>query len=283
MSTPHIPSYVPSLLLGLSSLLACVAHDTSAFDSSPPEALHETDDSPLATTVTTRRGTPMHSAPAECAPFRDPGLDEEKRVGRLAYLTNTAAKMLDDEPPLAETVLWIAELELQGGNVNGACEALRRLIDVTAEGPYTETGRCWHDSMCVAAVDLSCPTGFSAEDEKGCAPVATCSIDVDQPLGPQLAGACDGSDVACCAKEGGLEQVRLHAATRSEDAEAVARHRRDMIALYERSCDQGYASICAYVAKVVREGDDSEQPDTTRADRLRARACALGHHASCTE
>jgi len=259
------------------ALTACISHETApASDEPEPE--------PEASAMTVADRSPVSPAanlvfvsvapdPA-CAPFRDPDATATERRQRSRYLRQKLAVQDANDPALAESLLWLAEFQLGSGHVSGACEALDRLTAEVTDGEYAETGRCWFDHHCAPDATIACPPGFAADGPEGCAPVATCALDLDTEVAPQLEGACQRGDAACCAKEGSLSQIYAHRARQDGDDQAERRYEKAAREAYEQSCAMGHASVCAAVAS----GSEREQD----AEALRARACELGHVESCS-
>jgi hypothetical protein len=244
-------------LLVFTITLGCASYDAVAESSAPraeaPDVADDenADDEPV--------GEPSQGS---CPGFREPSIDARARERRLAFLEPRTAVMDANDPALGESLLWMAELRLLGGEQAKACQALERLTADVSDGEFAETGRCWYDEHCVASTRVHCPTGFTAEGVGGCEPTAECAIDRDGDIGAHVAGACDRGDAACCPKEGQLHQVLSISAKKAGDQTEHAVEEKKMRSAYEKACAQGHASLCAFVGEIER-------------------ACSLGHRASC--
>lgn len=216
---------------------------------------------------------------AACPGFRSGEIDDQTRRGRIAWVRSRAAVMEAGDPVLPETLLWLAELSLRGGETNAACEALQRLTAEAAEGEFLETGTCWHEHHC-AATAVQCPNGYSQHERLGCQPDAKCEVDSTAQIAPQVPGACERGDAACCPMEGKVHQLEAFRARKAGDDALMRRETRVMQALYGRACAMGHASLCALVAEQL-VGEAAGKEATPKTSALSARACALGHWASC--
>jgi len=218
--------------------------------------------------------------PGTCPGFRAPGIEAEVRDGRRRFLESRLVKLSDDDPTLPETLLWVAEFELQAGNRTAACGALRRIAGLESPSEHVATAACWSAGLCRAA-PVTCPTGTYAPTEQGCEPQEQCAIDLDGDVAQQLTGACEGGSVGCCQREAMLAQLYVSRAQKSGDDERLAEHAAEMMRLNDTACERGVAASCVYLSKLLTDGDPSVPDDPGQAQRARATACSLGHVASC--
>lgn len=202
--------------------------------------------------------------PAKCEPLPPFTGSKDALHAQGAALAARGKQLPIGGPAHTDIKIEIMTLFARAGDLD-MCKLLRQTREQRPlSAPQARAIGCVQQQFCrPMALASGCPAGLRNQGPEGCAPPRSCTA---AGLDAQAA-ACKAGDTGCCAPA--LLMLEISDADAGMPTpESLARRR----ALAKTACDAGHAELCLEAA-ALGIGTPAAQ---------RARACSLGHVASCS-